>query len=470
LCYNANMFLGKAFCLLKFIAIALVLAACAVSPSVPPTPDFSDTFARADALIEAREYSAAVEILSQMANQSPADAAPLIRIGDIYLTQHRRTDAADAFSMALARDASDVSAWAGRATAELQSGNPVIARNDWWQVLAINPDSAVAYAGLGRAYLQTFNFDLAQDAFEKAKVLGDTESAWRLAALTLPVDVSAGKTWLAQADDSPKKDYLQTTLADFSADISQADVAATVGIALMQWGEFELAENALSESVRLNPQNAQAWAFLGHVRAVLGLPALEAFNHAKELDPALVLVPYFEGLYLRQQGLPEDAFDRFRSALNLDPQNLAVAIEAAATLADMGNLESAEVWYRAVVKAEPDNADYQQLLAEFFVLRSYRVAEAGIVAATRLTELLPQSAHAFDLRGWAKFQTGDFTGAESDFRQAINFDPDDVSARYHLGRLLKTLRRETEARAEFVHVINWDTGGQYRQRALKMLE
>jgi len=246
-------------------------------------------------------------------------------------------------------------------------------------------------------------------------------------------------------------------------------VTGTAGIAFIQLDEWALAHAALSAAVKAAPDRAEWRAFLGRSQAALGLPALESFRRAETLDPTLALVPYFRGLYLRQQGLPSAALDEFSVAMDIDPQNVGVAVEAAETLAELGDWASAAAWYESVARAAPQNPDIRRLQVEFYVLRGYRVADAGLPAAEQLLELTPDDPRALDLRGWAKFQTGDVGGAEADVRRAVTLAPDDVAARFHLGRILLALHRDAEARAEFIHVVDWDTTGVYRPRAEEWL-
>jgi len=456
------------------LPIVLMLAACRPVDGAISTPtpvDVTSMLAEAGALREQGAYSAALEKLSQAHATLPGNADSLVAMGDIYLTQHRWQAAADAFSRALVVQPDSYEAATGLAASLLGQGQHVESRNLWRQAIDIDSGRPEAWAGLGRAYLAATEFDPARAALEQAHRAGDADSAWLLAALTLPVDAQAGRETLAAAPAGrPQVEYLRQTMQNVGDGASQAEVAALVGVALVQLQAWEPALFALQTATHLAPTDAQSWAFLGHVQGKLGLPAMDSFGRAKSLEPSLVLALYFEGIYLRAQNQSGVALDRFLQAMDIDPQNLAVALETAYTLAETGDLPSAEAWYQAVVQAEPDSAEYQRLLAEFYVERSYHIEEAGLPAAQRLAELAPTDARAFDLLGWARFQTGDLAGAEAELRQAVAFDGTLVSARYHLGRVLKAQRRDVEAQAEFAHVLDWDTSGQYRNRILKGTE
>ncbi len=439
---------------------AILLTACAASaPAVTPTPD---PLTVAETYIARREFSAALEILHQQMTVQPDAAIFPQKMGDIFLRQHRWDEAARAFSTALAADPQSVSARLGRAEAYLQLKDAVSARNDCWAALGFGGDAA-AHTLLGRAFLQTQNYADARTAFSAAK--NDPVAAWYLAALTLADDPSTGMARLNALPSSPRRDYLLAALDGVSSDA----VAGTAGIAFVQLNEWALAHATLSAAVQSNPDRAEWWAFLGRAQAALGLPALESFHRAETLEPPPGLVPYLRGLYLRQQGQLSAALDEFLAAMDADPQNIGVAIETAETLAMMGDYPSAAAWYQSVTRADPENTDYQRLLVEFYVLRGYRVAENGLPAAERLVELTPDNANALDLRGWAKFQTGDVAGAEIDVRRAVELSPDDVAARFHLGRILQARHHDADARAEFIHVVDWDTTGVYRSRAQSLL-
>jgi hypothetical protein len=49
-------------------------------------------------------------------------------------------------------------------------------------------------------------------------------------------------------------------------------------------------------------------------------------------------------------------------------------------------------------------------------------------------------------------------------------NPDLTSARYHLARQLEATGRVVEAAAEYQRVVDWDTSGLFRDRALKDLQ
>ncbi len=443
------------------LPVAIFLTACAASAA--PTTPAPDPLAVAEAHIARREFSAALKILRRQMTAQPDTAIFPQKMGDIYLRQHRWDEAARAFSTALAADPQSAPALLGRAEAYLQLKDAVSARNDCWAAMAFG-GGTTAQVLLGRSFLQTQDYPEARTAFSAAE--NNPVAAWYLAGLMLADDPAAGRAMLNKLPPSPRRDYLLAALDGVSPDA----LTGTAGIAFIQLDEGALAHAALSAALKADPNHAEWWVFLGRAQAMLGLPAMASFARAETLGAPPELVRYFRGLYLRRQGQLAAALDEFSAVLDADPQNIGAAIEGAKTLAQMGDYPSAAAWYQSATQADPQNADYQRLLVEFYVLHGYRVAEAGLPAAERLVEMLPDDAHALDLRGWAKFQTGDIGGAEADARRAVALAPDDVAARFHLGRILLARHRDTAARAELTHVVDWDTTGMYRPRAALLLE
>jgi tetratricopeptide (TPR) repeat protein len=448
--------------------LVMVLAGCDIGDQpAPPTLDITLYLTEAGALSGQGQYSAALNQLNRaVAEAQDNDPRPYLAMGEIYLTQQRWAEAQKAYHLAIERDPQHLAALEGMAEALMGQGKPIEATTYWQKAIRQAPTSSHALLGLGRAHLAQTEYAAAEAAFRQALTYEKTnpETLWYLAALTLPEDTPGGRVLLEQIDSAYyKRNHLEALLANQPA---QAEVAKLTGITLIQLDEMALAHHALSLAVEQNPQDAEAWAFLGHTQGHLGLPGLESFQQAAALAPRLALIPYLEGIYLRRRNQPDLAVDRFLKALDLDPNNPGVAVETAQTLAGMGDYLSAEAWYQALVKLEPETILYQTLLTAFYVERGYRVLEKGLSEAEKLVEMSPDSAGAYDLLGWARLQSNDLPGAEEALRRALELDPDNISARFHLGQVLQAQNRLDEAQAEFTRVADQDTSGLFRDRIL----
>ncbi len=440
----------------------------------------SQLIEQAEPLIVARRYSDAVVALEKAARLYADAPRPLVQIGQIYLAQQRWLLAEDAFNRALARDLENPVAMAGLAEALFRQQRLYEAQ-EWWENAAqAQPQLPGVFTGLGRTRLWLFGFEAARQSFAEQQVHRfDPEAQWFLAALDAPLDWAAAVDELqAISPDSvgmnksllAQRDYLLTTLSSFSAESSQVEVAKATGIALAQVELWPLAVHALTVANTRGPTDAETLAFLGHALAQANRPALDLFEQARQLDPESALPLYFEGLYLRQQGALQVAEDRFKQAIELDPDNAAIYVELARTKTEQGDLAMAELMYQAAVQVSDGDRQFQRLLALFYTERGYRLEEAGIPAAQALIEADENDAAAYELLGQMQFLAGKPDGGEASLRQALKLDPESVGAHYLLGRLLETKNQPALALAEYQWVVDRDTSGQFRERALKDMQ
>lgn len=465
---------------LPVLAFLLVLA-CTPAPRAAKVP-LADFLSQADTLAKERRYSEAVNTLEEAVQLYPDTPAPLIKIGQIYLKQHRWIPARDAFNRALAADLDNALATAGLAEATLNQGDPLAALPLWQKATELNPNLPGGFTGLGRTHLARFEFEQAKQAFlDQQAHRPHPEAQWYLAALTAPLSVPTANDYLlnipphASQELLARRDYLLATLVPFTDESPQVEVARASGIALVQAELWPLAVHALEiarqNAAGLPPKTrAEILSFLGHARAQSGRPAMELFEQAQQLDPASALPLYFYGIYLRRQKALRVAEDSFNRAIELDPNNAAIYIELARTRADQGDFRAAETLYATAVSVAEDNVEIQLARVRFHASRGYNMAESGIPAAQEIIEADENNASAYDLLGWMQFLTGETAKAEASLRRAIELDPELVSARYHLARYLETTGQSASAVAQYRRVVDWDTSGAYRDRALQDLQ
>ena len=474
----------------KIIRILPVLFVLTVLSCVPhPRParePLSYPLARIEPLVAAERYSEAVDALEEVARIYPDSPRPLIEIGRIYLDRHRWLLAEDAFNRALARGLNNPAAVAGLAEALFNQDRLADALKLWQEVAAAHPELPGVFTGLGRTHLWRFEFEPAKAAFEAQQTHNvDPEARWYLAALDAPLDWSTAMDGLQAIPDSAangglpaRRDYLLAALSPFDAESPPQEVAKATGIALAQVQLWPLAVNALTialEGGDANTPDAETLAFLGHALVQAGRPALDLFEQAQRADPDSALPLYFQGLYLRRQGAIKSAATLFEEALALDPDNTAIYVELAQTRAQQGDLAAAEVWYLAALEVAENDAQspalwVQRVLVRFYAERGYRMAEAGIPAAEALIEAEPNDAEAYDLLGWMQFLSGALDDSEASLRRALELEPGLSSARYHLARQLESQGQRDPAVAEYRRVVDLDTSGAFRERALRDLQ
>lgn len=469
----------------KFILLSWLLLtffACVPQPQAVP---LSNYLTQTEALIAKRSYGEAITLLEDAAAAHPDKIAPLLKLGQIYLAQHRWLLAEDAFNRALARQPRSPAALTGLAEALLQQGQLYKSLQFWQEATTIDPQLPGGFTGLGRTQLALFDFQAAQTAFEQQP--SNPEAQWYLAALTAPYNPSAAIEILKAISPAPpssgqpeaeairasllaRRDYLQKTLAPFKTESPPAAAAKATGIALAQIQLWPLAVHALSTANELNPGDAETLAFWGYAQAEAGQPRPALFAEARRADPKSALPLYFEGIYLRQQGELQAANDLFNQAITLDPDNAAIYAELAGTLAEQGFPAAAEAGYKVAVEISENEMQFRLLLARFYLSQNYRLNEAGIPLLKELIELDQNNAQAYELLGPVQFFAGAPDGGEAALRRTLELNPNSISARYYLARLYENNRQFSSARVEYQRVIDWDTSGAYRDKALKDLQ
>jgi len=141
----------------------------------------------------------------------------------------------------------------------------------------------------------------------------------------------------------------------------------------------------------------------------------------------------------------------YREAIKLKPMDARAFQGLGNVFVDQQRWEDAEDAYRKAYQFAANNPDV--LTALSFVLvqprsgasNAKRLVDAEYYA-TRATQLQPNNAMAFDRLGVAMVARSIINAdTEAKFRHAIELDPNLVIAQVHLARLLKRLKRDSEA-------------------------
>lgn len=141
----------------------------------------------------------------------------------------------------------------------------------------------------------------------------------------------------------------------------------------------------------------------------------------------------------------------YRDAIKLKPMDARAFQGLGNVFVDQQRWDDAEDAYRKAYQFAANNPDV--LTALSFVLVQPRTGAANAKRlsdaeyyATRATQLQPNNAMAFDRLGVAMVARGIVNAdTESRFRHAVELDPNLLIAQVHLARLLKRLKRDTEA-------------------------
>ncbi len=465
----------------RFPALALgrgvvVVVIILIAGFQPGVLAISRDFETAQAATAAKNYAAAADALGDAAARLPYSGYALGRAGLAEISA-ARFDAAIQHLFA----AANLEGWTtarrvALGDAYLGKGDTAAAIAQWETALAANPNDDGLLARLANQYEAAGRFADAANVLNQLAQLRPTDGAvyYRLAVLTAATAPDRASARLAVAAAiSPTLGAATRSLVDAiqsgEATGDQAYVFGKVGFALEQLAEWRLAVEALTHAVTLNPQYADAFAYLGLARDRLKQDGLDDYETAVKLAPQSPLAQFLLGLHFRRAGDSNTALPYLLAAQKLDPKNPAIAAEIGGAYASTGDLTNGEIWLTQAVTLDDQNPQWWLLLARFYMDNEYHVAELGLPAAQRALALDPKSGPAADALGYDLVLTGDLTNAEKLLQQALSLGGETASTYYHLGILYVRQGHQPEAQAELKHALALDPDGFYGGLALKAL-
>jgi tetratricopeptide (TPR) repeat protein len=366
--------------------------------------------------------------------------------------------------------------WVEIASLELQAGNPADAISAFEQASRLGSLSPDQQQTLGEAYLAVKDTASArrvwqaliktgqatQDTFEALADMqwqaadfsgaeqtlkawlavqpGNAETAFRLGLLLVSehpqeavkyfqTAVSLDAAWQAPVDSIRQA----LSLADLKDDQSYRHLL--IGRSLGSLGYWDLAAVSFNRSIALNPNYAEAWAFLGEAYQHLDKNGFPKLQEAVKLGPDSITVQALLALYWRRQGHPEKALPPLQAVAAAEPIQAAWQIELGTTLADMGKTDQALAYFQHAVELEPGSAPYWEILAQFCIANTPDVRTLGLPAARQAVLLAPRDPAALSTMGLSMYALGDMQEAERFYLRALQANPVYAPAHLYLGQV-----------------------------------
>lgn len=265
----------------------------------------------------------------------------------------------------------------------------------------------------------------------------DSEMKLR-AALDLGVpraEVAAwmGKAYLAQNDLVRAREWLapgQFTPA------SAADGWRALGLLERLDRHLPASGRAYDKALALIPQDASLWVEIGRLRYAGGEHwlAIQAAEHALELEPGSVRALEFRGQLVRDRFGLIAAIPWFEQAIMHDPKDVSVLLEYAATLGELGRASETLTVTRRVLELSPKNPRAYYLQAVIAARAgNYKLAR-GLLARTKgKLDRLPAVQM---LRGTVEMAAGNPSAAAEALEAVLRVRPDSRRARDLLARAI----------------------------------
>ncbi len=217
-----------------------------------------------------------------------------------------------------------------------------------------------------------------------------------------------------------------------------------LGIAYYLHGDYspEMTEQQLKLATEKNPENAEAWAFLGLARLSAAYSrktgdfasAEEACRQAIELDPQSGLGHAFLGRVLAASGRQEEALTEMQTALDLAPQGPWVQESAGWINAVHDDWEAAVPHYDLAATYRPNWASFLSLLGE--ALRETGQYDQALEYYEKELQLgQGYEASAYQDIGLTLWDKGDSPGAIDNLKKSLTLDENDDYTHWALGAI-----------------------------------
>jgi tetratricopeptide (TPR) repeat protein len=255
--------------------------------------------------------------------------------------------------------------------------------------------------------------------------------------------------------------------------VDDAGIAALWGRTYLQLAQPYLAKTYLQRAVQLQPQLADAHAYLALALIDTG-DAASALDH---LDKAVALSPQrplahhaLAQLYTRRQDWPQAARE-LATLKKLEPDGVQTHIQMADYYSLRGAYDLAEAEYVAAVDSQratgnqSGGLDASLALSRFYTDLRGLGCQKGLAPAQESLKSHPGDPSSLDAVGWALVQCGKPNDAVHALESATASAPAVPRFHYHLAKAYAGLSRTADARAQYTRVMDLDPTGPWERLA-----
>lgn len=419
-------------------------------------------------LLLARAYAGSGRRADAIRALEEATAGPsrffrgLIVLGELYESDRRWRDAADAYGRAAAQNPRSADLKIRRATALMNAGDQPAARDYLREVAAAHPADGSALYLLSQAERDTGDLAAAEAA------------ARRLTAMD-PADVR-GPYALARVLEL-RRDYrgIVATLEPVVASLrtqpgsgrQRVLLLASLGFAYQELGDHDRAIAIFDEARGLSPADVNLDAYLAQaqIRGRRHADALKVLREARARAPQDFRLARLEAQALEQSGRLDDGVRVLRDAMDRFPDDPAVPFELGAIYERREQFDQAERAFRQALTRDARHAPTLNYLGYMLAVRGQRLDES-VTLIRRALDVEPDNAAYLDSLGWAYFKLNRLADAETYLQRAADQLVTNSVVQDHFGDLLFKRGRYAEAILAWERALAGD-GDSIERRALE---
>jgi tetratricopeptide (TPR) repeat protein len=175
--------------------------------------------------------------------------------------------------------------------------------------------------------------------------------------------------------------------------------------------------------------------------------ALEAISNALKLDPQNAVAWNLKGICLDAQGRRDEAIECYDNAIKIDPSGSNPLGNKGADLYFLGEYENANSYYDQAINADPRYIGYLSMKA--LVLSKMAKFDDALMTIDKAIGLQPQNADYWSTKSAILFSWGKFDDALTAIDKSIDLKPSQNLFWQIKGNILQTMGRNTEADAAF---------------------
>jgi len=243
----------------------------------------------------------------------------------------------------------------------------------------------------------------------------------KIQAETLEGGASDGRSHAAGA--KARKEYAAASLAEYTEGAKyQKPGAAELKIVALDYvllGSYADASKWLSRSVEENPQDAEAWYYLGRAK-------------------------YNENRF-------EEAIRAFARCLELEPRNIKAQSNVGLSYAGLNRVPEAQAAFLKAIEWQaggpPKDPEAYIGLGDLLVQQN-RASEA-VPYLLQAVEIAPRESRAKEKLGSAYLNLNNLAAARNQLEAAVPLDPENASLHYLLGSVYRKQGQPEKAKTEF---------------------
>lgn len=422
------------------------------------------------AALQRHDYAGALTLSQSILQRSPADYRVWTLEGMARAGGGNIQQALVAYQHALSLSPTYLPALEGAAQIEFQSRRPE-ARTLLVKILAQRPEDETTHMLLGTLDYRTSHCTEAVEHFKRAehviqshgealtengvclselKRTDDAVVVFKKALDTEPEQRDARYNLaLAQWEDHKPEDALETLKPLVEIDPVSSDALALSAEILESKQDTIDAVALLRKALTIDPRNVDAYLYFAslsfdHASPQVGIEILNSGLTQIPKESRLYLV---RGILLTQLGEFTRAAEDFEAANRINPKLKFLDVARGLVGSQQHNPGVALSEFRSALKLHPNDPYAHYLLAEALDGEGNPVASPGyneeIIAAKTAVRLDPKLVAARDLLSSIYLESGQIESAVEESRTALEIDPEDQQAVFHLiVALRKTNQKE----------------------------